>query len=71
MRLTAATEAEMRLAPGIVTEPCGTQAFSVRFSPDDAFVAAAGAQGKVALFVRCIGDHDATHTLRRVRSCRA
>lgn len=40
----------MRLAPGFVTDSCGSDAFSVRFSPDGAFLAASGAQGRVSIF---------------------
>jgi len=39
----------MRLEPLFATEPLGTDVFSVRFSPDDAFLAAAGTSGVVSV----------------------
>jgi len=62
----------MQLAPALVTEPCGSQAFSVRFSPDGAFLAASGAQGKVCVFNVSTGqeayrlNRNETHPVKQV-----
>jgi len=40
----------MQLAPAFVTEPCGSEIFSVRFSPDSAFLAASTAHGQVSVY---------------------
>lgn len=40
----------MGLVDVLQTESCGTDAFSVRFSPDGDFLAASGAQGQVSVF---------------------
>lgn len=40
----------MQLSPAFVTEPCGSEVFSVRFSPDDGFLAAGSAKGLVNVY---------------------
>lgn len=40
----------MELSPGFTTEACGSEIFSVRFSPDNAFLAASNAHGQVSVY---------------------
>lgn len=62
----------MQLAPEIVLEPCGSDVFSVRFSPDDAFLASACALGQVNIYNVSTGqeayrlNRTGTHPIKQI-----
>eukprot|EP00931_Biecheleriopsis_adriatica_P117271 TRINITY_DN92803_c0_g1_i1.p1 TRINITY_DN92803_c0_g1~~TRINITY_DN92803_c0_g1_i1.p1 ORF type:complete len:361 (+),score=63.88 TRINITY_DN92803_c0_g1_i1:35-1084(+) len=61
-----------QLKPAFVTEPFDSEAFSVRFSPDDIFLAASGSHGTVSVFNVSTGkeayrlNRSGSHTVRQV-----